>query len=119
MKYLKQTAIILGISFLGEGLHTLLPMPVPASIYGMLLLFLALWTRVLRLDDVKETGHFLVEIMAVLFVCPAVGLIGCWDVLREQLVPILAVIVVSLLLTFAVSGLVTQWIMRKGEKKDA
>ncbi len=119
MKYLKQTAIILGISFLGEGLHTLLPMPVPASIYGMLLLFLALWTRALRLEDVKETGHFLVEIMAVLFVCPAVGLIGCWDVLREQLVPILAVIVVSLLLTFAVSGLVTQWIMRKGETKDA
>lgn len=119
MKYLKQTAIILGIAFLGEGLHALLPVPVPASIYGMVLLFLALWTRVLRLEDVKETGHFLVEIMAVLFVCPAVGLIGCWDVLQEKLLPILAVIVVSLLVTFAVSGLVTQWMMRKGEKKDA
>lgn len=118
MKYIKQMGIILAISFFGEGLHALLPMPIPASIYGMILLFLALWTHVIRLDDVKETGHFLVEIMAVMFVCPAVGLISCWDVLRPNLVPILAVIVVSLLVTFAVSGLVTQWIMKKGDKKN-
>lgn len=118
MKYIKQMGIILAISFLGEALHALLPLPIPASIYGMVLLFLALWTRLVRLDDVKETGHFLVEIMAVLFVCPAVGLIGCWDVLQENLVPILAVIILSLLATFAVSGLVTQWIMKKGGRKD-
>lgn len=117
MKYLKQFAAILAISFLGEGLHALVPLPVPASIYGLVLLFLALALKILRLEDVKETGHFLVEIMAVLFVCPAVGLMGCWDLLRENFLPILAVICISLVLTFAVSGIVTQAAIRRREEK--
>lgn len=116
MKYLKQLTIILGISFLGELCHTLLPLPVPASIYGMVLLFAALSLKLLKLEDVRETGHFLVEIMAVLFICPAVGLLKCWDVLKDNLISILAVIFVSLVVTFLVSGGLTQLLMKKGEK---
>ena len=42
MKYLRQFGLILLFSFLGEALRALIPLPVPASIYGMALLFLAL-----------------------------------------------------------------------------
>lgn len=113
MKYIKQFAVILGISFLGELCHAWIPLPIPASIYGMVLLFAALTTGLLKLEAVKETGHFLVEIMAVLFICPAVGILKCWDALQKNLLPIAAVIVVSLLITFLVSGRLTQMLMKK------
>ena len=44
MKYLKQFLIILSISLVGELLKYLLPLPIPASIYGMVILFVALLT---------------------------------------------------------------------------
>ena len=42
MKYLIQFLIIIAFSFAGELLHYCLPLPIPASIYGIILLFLAL-----------------------------------------------------------------------------
>ena len=113
MKYLRQLAVILAISFLGELCHGLIPAPVPASIYGMVLLFLALCTGILKPEQIKETGQFLVSIMGVLFVCPAVGLLNCWDLVKENWAPICAIVVISLLVTFAVSGLVTQVLLKK------
>lgn len=115
MKYLKQILIILAFSFLGQWLHDVLPLPIPASIYGMVLLFLALGLKMIRLEQVKETGHFLVEIMAVMFVSPAVGLLSCWDVVRDNLGSLCVIIVVSLVLTFWVSGTVTQWLIGRKE----
>lgn len=117
MKYLRQFGVIIGISFLGELCHSLIPAPIPASIYGMVLLFLGLWTKIIKLEQVKEAGQYLVAIMSVLFVCPAVGLLNCWDVIRENFLPIVAVTVISLVITFAVSGMVTQMLVKKEEQK--
>lgn len=118
MKYLRQLAVILAVSFLGELCHSLIPVPVPASIYGMVLLFLGLCTGILKPEQVRETGQFLVSIMGVLFVCPAVGLLNCWDLLKANWAAISAVVVISLLITFAVSGLVTQALLKKeGDEK--
>lgn len=118
MKYLRQLAVILAISFLGELCHSLIPAPVPASIYGMVLLFLALCTGLLKPSEIRQTGQFLVGIMGVLFVCPAVGLLNCWDLVKENWVAICAIVVISLLITFAVSGLVTQALLKKeGDNK--
>lgn len=118
MKYLSQVLVILLFSFLGELLHTVIPLPIPASIYGMLLLFGALSLKIVKLSQVREAGNFLTGIMAVMFVSPAVGLLNCWDVVNENLVPILTIVVVTLLLTFFVSGKVTQWLLRKEETKN-
>lgn len=82
MKYIRQLGIILLVSFLGELLHYLLPLPVPASIYGIVLLFAALETRLLKADAIRETSAFLLEIMPMLFVPAGVGLLEKWDVLR-------------------------------------
>ncbi|MGN1122067.1 MAG: CidA/LrgA family protein [Eubacteriales bacterium] len=75
MKYLKQFGIILAVSFVGELFNRLLPLPVPASIYGIVLLFLLLVTGVLPLGAVREAGSFLIAIMPVMFIPAAVGLI--------------------------------------------
>ena len=42
MKYIRQFGIILLITFIGEIMHELIPIPVPAGIYGIVLLFTAL-----------------------------------------------------------------------------
>ena len=77
--------MILLVSFAGEVLKLALPFPVPGSIYGMLLLFIALCTGVIRLEHVRETGLFLVEIMPILFVSAGVGLMDSWGDLRKIL----------------------------------
>ena len=62
MKYLKQFLIILAISFIGEILKYIVPLPIPASIYGMVIMFICLQTKILKLDDVKSVGKFLIAV---------------------------------------------------------
>lgn len=118
MKYLIQFLIILAISFAGEVLHMVLPLPVPASIYGMVLLFVLLLTGALKVNQVKDAGKFLIEIMPVMFIPAGVGLISSWGVLRPILVPVSVITVVSLLTVMIASGTITQWVIRKKRKKE-
>lgn len=116
MKYLKQFFIILLISFLGEVLKQWIPLPIPASIYGMILLFAALEFKVIKVSDVKETSAFLIEIMPVMFIPPGVGLLESWGVLKPIWVEVIIITIVSTVIVMAVSGVVTQAIIRKGKK---
>lgn len=113
MKYLKQFMIILSISLIGEMLHAMLPLPIPASIYGIILLFVLLVSGRLSLDQVKETGKFLVEIMPVMFIPAAVGLMESWDVIRPSWLTYILVTMISTILVMGISGVVTQQIIRR------
>ena len=117
MKYIRQFGIILLVSFLGELLHYLLPLPVPASIYGIVLLFTALETRLLKVDAIRETSAFLLEIMPMLFVPAGVGLLEKWDVLRPVWLPFVVIVVVSTITVFAAAGHTTQLAMRRRQKR--
>ena len=75
MKYLNQFLIILGFSLLGEALQRIIPLPIPASVYGIVLLFLSLCLGLIRVEWVKDAGAFLISILPVLFVAPAVGIL--------------------------------------------
>jgi len=117
MKYVKQFLIILAFSFLGELLSTWVPLPVPASIYGLVLLFLALRGGLVKPEQVETVGSFLISLFPLLFVPPVVALLDCWVLVKDNLLPILCIIVVSTVTVFAVSGLITQRILTgKGEK---
>ncbi|SFB83138.1 CidA/LrgA family protein [Butyrivibrio sp. YAB3001] len=119
MKYIKQFLIILAISFLGEILKICLPFPIPASIYGMVLLFIGLLSGVVKLKDVKETGVFLIEIMPVMFIPAGVGLMTSWSNLRAILLPVSIITVVTIITVMLATGWVSQIIIRKaGKKKD-
>ena len=113
MKYIKQLLIILTFSLAGELLHLLLPMPIPASVYGLILLFLALCTKLVRLDQIESVSQFLIDIMPILFVAPAVNLLDSWTLIAPDLAPICIIVVLSTLVTFFVSGALTQWLLRK------
>ena len=117
MKYLRQLMIILLVSFAGELLKYIMPFPVPASIYGLIILFVLLETGILKLDAVKETSVFLIEIMPLMFIPAGVGLICSWDVLRPILIPIAVITVVTTVVVMASAGRVTQWVIRM-EKRN-
>lgn len=96
----------------------LIPLPIPAAIYGLILLFLALMFKLVKLEQIRQTGSFLVNIMAVMFVSPTVGILECWDVVRDHLISICVIILVSTAATFFVSGKVTQWMIRRRKYND-
>ena len=123
MKYIRQFVIILFISFIGEALKYVLPLPIPASIYGLVILFILLETGILKLDAVKETSVFLIEIMPLMFIPAGVGLMESWGDLNSMLVEVVVIILVSTVLVMGVSGKVTELVLkrsanRKGETKD-
>lgn len=110
MKYLFQFLRILVFCLFGELLHFLVPLPIPASIYGLTLLLLALKTGIVKLEQVKQTGSFLTGIFTLLFIPGAVGVMELWDILGKLWLPIVIVLIPVTILVFAVSGWVTQWI---------
>lgn len=113
MKYLSQFCIILGFSFAGEALQRLLPLPIPAAIYGLALLFAALCCGVVKAGQVAEASGFLISLMPVLFVAPGVGILEHWALIRPQLLPLCLLVAASTALAFGVSGRVTQWCLRR------
>lgn len=116
MIYLSQFCIILGFTLAGEALQRLLPLPVPASVYGLALLFLALCLRVVKVEEVKEVSAFLISIMPVMFVAPAVGIVENWPLISGKLFPIFLLLAASTFLVFGISGCLTQFLMGKGGK---
>lgn len=116
MKILRQFGMILLITFLGELLKAVLPLPIPASIYGMMILLAALTSGLLSLDAVQQAGEFLIEIMPILFVPAAVGLLDSWGQLKPILLPVSVITVVVTVLVMAVTGSVTQLVIRQGRK---
>ncbi len=118
MKYVKQLSVIMVVSFAGEFLNRVLPLPVPASVYGLVLLFLLLMTKAVKLEQVEETGSFLVKIMPVLFIGPCVSLMTVMGSVADKLVSILAVIGISTVVVMAVTGIVAQAILDKKADKE-
>ena len=116
MKWMKQFGIILLISVVGEILDTWIPLPLPASIYGIILLFLCLKLNIIPHEAVHETGKFLIEIMPLMFIPAAVGLLETWDVIAPAWLEYVAVTVISTWVVMIVSGRVTQFVIRRKRK---
>ena len=117
MKYVRQFWIVLLISALGEALHVFLPLPVPASVYGLVIMLAALISGILKVEQVKEAADFLIEIMPVMFIPAGVGLLNSWGVLKPIWVPIAVITVASTVIVMVVTGRVTQFVIRREKRK--
>lgn len=117
MKYVRQFGVILLLSFVGEVLHVVLPLPIPASIYGIILLFCCLEFKIIPVSAVKETSVFLIEIMPVMFIPAAVGLTESWQMIKQDFVPYVVITVLTTFFVMAASGIVVQKMIRYAEQK--
>lgn len=118
MKYLKQFLIILSVCCVGELIKYFVPLPIPASIYGLVLMLILLLTKVIRLEQVKDVADFLIEIMPVMFIPSTVGLIASWDVLQPVLVPFCFITIVTTFVVMIITGKTTDILLKRKEKKD-
>ena len=118
MKFLIQFLIIIAFSFAGELLHYLLPLPIPASIYGIVLLFAALELKLVKVKHIRETSGFLIAIMPVMFIPAAVGLIDAWILVQDSWLTFVAVCVISTFVVMAGAGWATQWMIKRKEGKS-
>ena len=116
MKYLKQFGIILLISLMGEALRMLLPLPIPASVYGLVLMLIALMTGIIKIHQIKEVSAFLIEIMPVMFIPAGAGLVESWSALKPICVQVVVIMFVSTIVVMVISGRVTQFVIRRNRQ---
>ena len=122
MKVIYQFGIILGVSFIGEILNQTIPLPIPASIYGLILMFVLLETRLVRFETIEASGVFLKNSLVVTLIPSAVGVMAAWDILGPILLPAVLILVSTNLLVFAAAGHTAQAIVRlsrRGKAKGA
>ena len=108
----------MAVSFIGEILHAVLPLPIPASIYGLVLMLALLMTGALKLDAVEDAGKFMIEIMPVMFIPAGVGLMASWGTLKPVLVPVSVITVVALVAVMGATGRVSQCVIKKSKAKE-
>lgn len=118
MKFLKEILVIFVFSFIGEVLNDIIPLPIPAGVYGIVLLLIALLTGIVKLEQVEGAGGYLIEIMIIMFVPIFVSIMTTWDVFRPVVIHYLIVIAVTTVLTIGVTGKVSDFIIRKERKKE-
>ena len=118
MKFIRQFGIILLVTFLSEALKYYIPIQIPASIYGLILMLAALKTRIIPLEAVHEAGQFLIEIMPLMFIPAAVGLMDSWDELKDICFPVIVITIISTIGVMVVSGRMTQFVIRLEKRKQ-
>ena len=119
MKYLTQFLRITGFTLAGELLQRLIPLPIPASVNGLVLLFAALCFGVVKLEQVKDAAGFLISILPILFVPTAVGILENWAMIKSDVISIFLLALLSTVVTFGIAGRITQSLRKKEEKNHA
>ena len=115
MKLYVQFMIILVFFFLGEAISSIFHLPVPGSIIGLALLFLALEFKIIRLRHITLVGDFLLANMTILFLPAAVGIMEKFSDIKPYLLPISLIILAAIFINIAVIGFVVQIIKKNFE----
>ena len=118
MKYVIQFLIIAAFAFIGELLHWSIPLPIPASIYGIVLLFIALELKWVKVSDIREVSSFLIAVMPIMFIPAAAGLMESWGAVKSSVWEYALITIVSTFVVMGVSGAVTQFVIWRGKKKN-
>lgn len=118
MKYVIQFLIIAAFAFIGELLHWFIPLPIPASIYGIVLLFIALDLKWVKVSDIREVSSFLIAVMPIMFIPAAAGLMESWGAVKSSVWEYALITIVSTFVVMGVSGAVTQFVIWRGKKNE-
>ena len=117
MKYIKQLAIILLVSFIAEGMEYLIPLPVAASVYGLVLMLIGLVTKIIPLEKVEGAADYLVSILAIMFIPATVGIMDTVAELKEMAIPLVVISIVSTFIIMVITGKVAQLLLRKKQEE--
>ena len=119
MKIVTQVGIIFSICWISQIIEKLLPFSFPASVIGMILLFILLCVHILKVDHIREKSDFLLENMAFFFIPAGVSIINYFDVLKNWVVQLIVICVVSTVVTFAVTAYSMKFALYLMQKKKS
>ena len=117
MKYVFQLMLIIGVSLAGEILNALLPLPVPASVYGLLILFTLLVTRVVKLNQVEDVAEFLMSIMPLFFIESTVRIMESYGLVKGKIPALFLAAFLSFATVIVITGKTAQTIIRWRSRK--
>lgn len=113
----KQFLILLTINFAGIIIQNLFNLPLPGTIIGMILLFVLLYTKVLKAESIGKVCDFLILNMVIFFLPPAVELLEYLALLKTGFLKIIILLIVTTVITMVVTGKTVEFCIKKLEKK--
>jgi len=119
MKLILGIAVIFICLFLGEILTLYIPFPLPANILGMILLFLALTAKIVKINYVNKAGELLLDNLILFFVPVAVGIIRYKELIKDEFISVIIIGVVGFLLLFLFAGKTVDFLVHnKGSENN-
>ena len=115
MKLFREAIIIFGIYLLGVLITDITGVPIPGNVIGMVILFLLLYLKVIKVEQISTISNFFLEHLAFFFIPAGVGLISSFSVIKNILLQLLIVCFVTSATTMICTGLVVQKIANKKE----
>lgn len=117
MDYVKQFTRIVVILFLGYCIEYVFKLPIPGTVIGMVLLFIALITKKFKLEDVEAVSNFIIKNILLFYIVPAVGIMIYLELIIEEFIAIIIPVTTSILVGLFVAGKVTEILIKKKEDK--
>ena len=118
MKILQQIAIVFALCLIGEGIASIMPIPIPSSVISMVLMLILLTTKVIKVDKLEEISSFLLKNMPFFFIPPTVMVIENTDLFKGNVAILLFIGIVTTIITFVVTITTVQFIMRLQENRE-
>ena len=116
LSFVRGFIIIFLFLAVGKVISAQLPIEFPGSIIALLLLFLGLTTRLIKIEWVIDSANFTLKYMVILFIPLAVGLINYFDLLLSNWIVILFSTFFSSFLILFTVGHLFQYLNKKGGK---
>ena len=118
MKHLFSLMMFFGVAVLGDFISNITKIPVPGNILGMIILFLLLCFKIVKLEDVKETGKFLLDNMLLFILPSAVGIISTYYLVADKIVLYVLMNIITTVLVFIATAYTAQGLVRIRERKE-
>lgn len=117
MKIFRETIIILGIYLIGELISKGFSLPLPGNIIGMIILLVLLCTKVIKVEKIENVSTFFLDHLSFFFIPAGVGLISSFDSIKDSLLYILLLCLITTAIVIIITGAVVQYIMKIQENK--
>jgi len=111
MKMMFQIGLLFGVCLVGQAISVFLPVSFPGSVLSMIILFLLLFSGVVKVDHIKQKADFLLKNMAFFFIPAGVGILLSFDLIKNNILPLLIIVVVTTILTFGATALTVQGVI--------
>lgn len=118
LKLFREALIILGIYLAGEFLSTSLHLPIPGNILGMIILFVLLCTKVVKVENISNVTNFLLEHLAFFFIPAGVGLMASMGIIKSTWWQLLVVCLSTTVIIIGTTGIVVQAISKRAKEKN-